>query len=430
MNGRIDAGSALALLGLLLASCGQEDKITTPVENPPDPIDFTARPVLTGLDRPVLVTAPPHTAGIWIVLKPGKIIFQDADSSVSTFLDITDRVSPPDPITGFSGLGSMAFHPRYATNGSFFVVYVDNVDFDVRVSRFQARSGNAHEADPASEEIFLAWDRPMTAIHDICHLEFEPSTGYLFVSLGDGTEGSVAGSQLARDLGSLAGKMLRLDVDRSDATRGTRYSIPPGNPFVDVPGARPEIWAKGLRNPWRFSFDHVTGDLYIADPGQATWEEINIEPPSTPGRDYGWSLLEGSHCSPLNRVCNAESLMSALELTPPEHEYFHDIQTGRGCKAAIIGGYVYRGQAIPDLWGEYLFADYCVEGYVRSLRYSDGWITRSRSLRERLMLGPGINVSSLGRDGFGELYIVAWYGGTVLKIVPIDEAIDPLGEGM
>jgi hypothetical protein len=398
-------------LALVAATGCEKDEVAGPA-----PVDFTARRLVSGLDRPACVAAPAQEPGIWIVLKPGRILYLGPDSTLTTFLDITDRVTPPDR-RGFLGLASLAFHPAYRDNGVFFVLYVDRVNYDVRLSRFRAQTGNLHVGDPASEEILLAWDRPLGAMHDLCHLEFEPRTGLLFVSFGDGTAGGEGGSESARDLSTIAGKMLRIDVDHQDP--GLAYAIPPGNPFLDVPGARPEIWARGFRNPWRFCFDPETGDLYIADVGQAAWEEVNVEPPGNPGRDYGWNFLEGDACSRIDPDCNVDSLVAVHRLTRPVYVYGHDIQTGPGCSGAVIGGYVYRGRAIPNLYGHFLFADYCVGGYVWAFRYRNGRVRDARSLQEDLDLPLGVNVSSFGRDGFGELYIVAWYGGSIYKIEPV-----------
>jgi glucose/arabinose dehydrogenase len=412
----------IVIVFFLAPSCGEDPPPTGGVE----PRGFTAELVVGSdeLDRPVLVTAPKRDRRLWIVQKPGQILVMQPDGSRSMFLDLSVRVDPPD-YRGFSGLGSLAFHPEYTSNGYFFVLYVDRFERHVgRLSRFQVSVSDPDVADPLSEVEFLRWDeRPLGAHHDVGHLAFDPVTGYLFVSLGDGL-GDVVFSNPTRDLGRFAGKLLRLDVDLPDPISGFPYSIPSDNPLVGVAGARPEVWAYGLRNPWRFGFDRVTGDLYFSDTGFDTREEINFEPAGSGGRDYGWPLMEGNVCTALIETCDPDSLNAELGMVAPIFSYGHDIHPGPGCSAAVVGGSVYRGSAIPELYGQYLFSDFCSTN-IWSLSHDEGsGVTSVRLLDADLALPPGVNVSSFGEDGFGELYAMGWYGGRIFRIVP---RADPAG---
>jgi glucose/arabinose dehydrogenase len=274
---------------------------------------------------------------------------------------------------------SVAFHPDFAENGDLFVDYTDT-NGDTVVARYQVSATDPNRAEPASAEVILSVEQP-AANHNGGLLLFGPRDGYLYIGLGDGGGGN---GQNGQDLSTLLGKILRIDIDQM--TDDLRYAIPPDNPCVDQPGARPEIWALGLRNPWRFSFDRVTGDLWIGDVGSATYEEVNYQPAaSAGGENYGWDLMEGTACD-AGGGCDA--------FVAPVSGFDHD----EGC--VITGGYVYRGSAIPDLHGVYLFADYCsgrVWGLVRDA--SNAW-TR---------LGPvetGLRISSFGEDASGEFYVV------------------------
>ena len=344
--------------------------------------------VADGFDQPVQLVDPGDGSGrFFVVEQPGRIrIVQDGQVLPEPFLDLSDLVS----CCGERGLLSVAFHPDYAENGDFFVDYTDT-NGDTVVARYQVSATDPNRADAASAEVILAVDQP-AANHNGGLLLFGPKDGYLYVGLGDGGGGN---GQNGQDLSTLLGKILRIDVDRPSGD--LPYSIPPANPLVDQPGACPEIWALGQRNPWRFSFDRVTGDLWIGDVGSATFEEVNYQPAASPGgENYGWNLMEGHEC-------RAEA--GCDEFVAPVSGFDRD----EGC--VVTGGYVSRGTGMSELEGIYLFADYCsgrVWGLVRDA--SDAWIR----------LGPvetGLRISSFGEDTTGELYAVD-IQGAIYRLLP------------
>ncbi len=371
---------------LALGACGNEGQkvIVDPVIRVP-----ALHPVAAGLSRPLFVTAPPgDTSRLFIVEQTGAIRVVRRDSLlVAPFLDLTDSVS----CCGERGLLGLAFHPAYAQTGRFYVNYTDSAG-TTRVVRYTV-TADPEVADPASARPVLTQAQPHPN-HNGGMLAFGPD-GYLYIALGDGGNANDPQGN-AQNLATWLGKLLRIDVDL-----GTPYAIPPDNPFVDSAGARPEIWAFGLRNPWRFGFDRTTGDLYIADVGQSAREEIDVHPANAAsGANYGWDVMEGTAC--VVAGCAPTGL-------PPVHEYTHT----DGC--SITGGYTYRGQALPDLAGAYFYADYC-RGWVRSLRWGPGGVT---DLQDWAPLAPGGPVSSFGEDARGELYVVAYgVSGTLYRIVP------------
>ena len=339
--------------------------------------DFGIELVADDFDQPVQVVDPGDGSGrLFVVEQPGRIrIVDDGQVVPEPFLDITDLVG----CCGERGLLGLAFHPDYAKTDEAFVNYTDR-NGDTVVARYQVSTSDPNRVDPTSAETILTIDQP-AANHNGGLLLFGPKDDFLYIGLGDGGGGN---GQNGQDLSTLLGKILRIDVDRTAG--GLPYAIPPDNPFVDQPGALPEIWALGVRNPWRFSFDRVTGDLWIGDVGSATYEEINYQPAASPGgENYGWDQMEGT-------TCRAEAGCDAL--VAPVSGFDRD----GGC--VVTGGYVYRGSAMPELHGVYLFADYCsgrVWGLVRDA--SNTW-TR---------LGPietGLRISSFGEDATGELYVV------------------------
>jgi glucose/arabinose dehydrogenase len=347
-------------------------------------LQLTLQPVAAGLTAPVFLTAPSGDSRLFVVERNGRIRIVATGVALPTpFLDIRDRVN----FTGERGMLGMAFHPQYATNGFFYVYYV-SLDGDVVVERFGSTPG----ADVAGASAGIVITIPHGGEnHHGGMIAFGPD-GMLYLAPGDG--GCCGDPQNnAQNTGTLLGKLLRLDVST------TPYAIPPGNPFIGHVGKREEIWAYGLRSPWRFSFDAQEGMLYLADVGQDAREEINIVPAATAGINFGWRLMEGTACYNPSSGCNPGN---ALQL--PAHEYVHP----EGC--SVTGGYVYRGSAIPELVGHYLYSDYCL-GWLRSFRFSGGRATEHRS-----WAGIGLSqVVSFGRDGAGELYIVA--GNAVWKIV-------------
>jgi glucose/arabinose dehydrogenase len=352
--------------------------------------DFGLELVADGFDQPVQVVDPGDGSGrLFVVEQPGRIrIVRDGQVAPEPFLDITDLVG----CCGERGLLGLAFHPDYAKTGDMFVNYTDRNGNTV-VARYQVSTTDPNRADPASAELILAVDQP-AANHNGGLLLFGPKDRYLYIGLGDGGGGN---GQNGQDLSTLLGKILRVDVDRTAGGRPFKYAIPPDNPFVDQPGALPEIWALGVRNPWRFSFDRDTGDLWIGDVGSATYEEVNYQPAASPGgENYGWNLMEGRECR-ANGGCD--------EFVAPVSGFGRD----EGC--VVTGGYAYRGNTVPELDGVYLFADYCngrVWGLVRDR--SDAWIR----------LGPvetGLRISSFGEDATGELYVVD-IQGAIYRLLP------------
>lgn len=380
-----------AALLLSLASCGgnggaSEPTPPTPPDDP-DPIgEPTLREIADGLDFPVHLVSPPGDERLFVVEKVGTIrVIREGQVLEAPFLDIRDLVSGGSE----QGLLSVAFHPDYPTNGRFFVDYT-NQDGDTRVVEYRV-SADPDRADSAPVRTILSVDQPF-ANHNGGLLVFGPD-GMLYVGLGDG--GSAGDPQEnGQDTGTLLGSLLRIDVDG-----GTPYSIPSDNPFAGQAGSRGEIWAYGLRNPWRYSFDRGTGDLYIADVGQNDLEEVNAEPGDQGGINYGWNVMEGTECFQ-NDDCDMNGL------TLPVLEYDH----GDGC--SVTGGFVYRGEALPELQGLYFYSDFC-SGFVKSFRLAGGEAVEERQWPE---LEPGGSVTSFGEDAAGELYILT-REGSVFQIV-------------
>jgi glucose/arabinose dehydrogenase len=380
---------------------------------------LTTERVASSLVRPVFVTAPPSdTARLFIVEKAGVIKILNLGSGVvnpTPFLDIDALVGGGTSNGDERGLLGLAFDPEYGTNGFFYVNYTNNL-FDTVVARYEV-SANPDIADSGSAQILLTIDQPFSN-HNGGWMAFGPD-GMLHIATGDGGS-SCDPAERAQDVDLLLGKILRIDV----SSGGVSYDIPPDNPFVGIPGAD-EIWAYGLRNPWRDSFDRVTGDLYIADVGQGVWEEINIQPAdSTGGENYGWDCMEGNHCASDSGCPLADSPCTCLDpsLTDPEHEYSHG---GSPFRCSITGGYVYRSCDIPDLRGTYFFADYCSE-QIWSFRFN-GSVTDFMERTTELAPGGGLTIDSIvsfGEDDAGELYIVdqatltAGTDGEIYKIVP------------
>jgi glucose/arabinose dehydrogenase len=358
-----------------LAACGPR---TAPAQDPPRYAlseGLTLELVAGDADHPVHLTAPPGDARLFVVEQPGKIrILENGRWKRAPFLDLTDRVRSG----GEQGLLSLAFHPRYAENGTFFVNYTDRGG-DTRVERYRV-SADPDRADPGSGELVIFVEQPY-ANHNGGHIVFGPD-GMLYVAMGDGGSGGDPHGY-GQDLDALLGKLLRLDVDARKP-----YAIPRDNPFRGGRG-RAEIWAYGLRNPWRIAFDPPARLLYIADVGQNQWEEIDVMPAGRGGFNYGWNWMEGSRrFRPGGRP--------PAGLVVPLVEYDH----GDGC--SITGGVVYRGRALPQLVGHYVFSDYCT-GWVRSFRVEG---TRAVDFRQWRGLQTEA-VTSFGVDGRGELYVLS-----------------------
>jgi glucose/arabinose dehydrogenase len=400
--------TSIFLLSLLAVSCGRtnsnsglpvvQDTATAlvppteapteaptpePTANPPasfpDPAGYAWNLIVDGFSRPLLATNAGDGSGRLFVLEQnGAIrIVQDGSILSEPFLDITSQVGSGSNEQGLLGL---AFHPDYEQNGFFYINYTD-LNGDTVISRFQV-SADANVTDPATEKILLQVDQPFPN-HNGGNLEFGPD-GYLYAGLGDGgSAGDPQGN--GQSLETFLGKLLRVDVNSGDP-----YGIPADNPFANG-GGLPEIWAYGLRNPWRFSFDRATGDLYIADVGQGQWEEVDFLPAgSSGGANFGWSLMEGTHSF---EGAASEGLIA------PVTEYEH------GNRCSVTGGYVYRGQALPSWQGIYIYGDYCSGEILGLVHNADG------SWENRMLVDTGFLITSFGLDEAGEIYVIDRNGG-------------------
>jgi hypothetical protein len=371
-------------------------------------IALTTKRVASGLTQPAFVTAPPlDPSRLFIVQRTGLIKILNLQSGMvlgTSFLDLTSLVGT----TGDEGLYAMAFHPDYASNGYFYVSYV-NTNHDSVLVRYTVSGSPAtsNVANPLSATTLMTIPEPQTS-HNIAWIGFGPD-GYLYIGKGDGGFNTCDPGQRAQNLDELHGKIFRIDVDG-----GVPYGIPPDNPFVGVAGAD-EIWAYGLRHPWRNAFDPLTGDFYIADVGQANREEIDfIAGGSSGGQNYGWDCMEGTACSTISGCGTAGCTCGAGGLLLPFYEYDH---TGGNC--SITGGEIYRGTQIADLGGTYFFADFC-SGRIWSLRYDGSTITDFQERTTELAPGGGLSIASIvsfGKDAAGEIYICDLFGGEVFKII-------------
>src|SRR6266542_2007825 len=338
--------------------------------------------VTKDLNQPVFVTHAGDGSGrLFVVEKGGTIaLLRNGQRASKPFLDITALVNSSGSEQGLLGL---AFHPDYGHNGRFFVYYTAK-NGDNTVARYQV-SSDPDVADPATGTVLFAQPDPAPN-HNGGMLAFGPDN-YLYVGMGDGgSAGDPWGNGQKRNV--LLGKLLRLDVDH-----GEPYAIPPDNPWPSSGDVRGEIWAYGLRNPWRFSFDRATGDLYIGDVGQGQYEEIDFQPAGEAGgRNYGWNIREGLHCY-RSQDCDTTGLVD------PIAEYSHEI----GC--SINGGYVYRGPAMPQFQGNYVYGDYC-SGLIWSLKQ-----TAPGQWAQSGLLDSKRSISSFGEDAAGELYLTDLGGG-------------------
>ena len=347
--------------------------------------NLSLAPVAKGLAEPTFVVGSPDGTGrLFIGERKGRIRVADAKGSVklTPFLDVADDTS-----TGTEeGVLGMAFDPAFTTNG---YVYVDrtSADGNVQVVRYTVAPSQPDQVDMATAATVMTVPKH-SKYHNGGALAFGPD-GYLYIAVGDDEQ-----SEQAQVLTNLCGKILRIDV-----TSAQPYAIPPTNPFVSVPNARGEIWNYGLRNPWRFSFDRQTGDLWIGDVGDAKWEEIDYQPASsTGGENYGWPILEGNECVDAT-ACDQTGLVA------PVVTYGHDMN------CAVMGGTVYRGATAQKLAGAYLFGDLCTGGiFTLSGSAQSGW--------KRIELGFNpIKISSFGEDPAGDVYVVDIQGGAVYQIV-------------
>ena len=359
-----------------------------------DPPDIILNLYGSGFTSPVHITHADDGSGrLFVVEQPGRVrIIKDGGTLAAPFLDISDRVS----CCGERGLLSVAFPPEFSIKGHFYVDYT-NLAGDTVVARYQI-SANPDVADASTEETLLIIDQPF-ANHNGGQLAFGPD-GYLYVGMGDGGSSGDRFNN-GQNTNVLLGKLLRIDVEAGI----TPYAIPATNPYRMRTGYQPEIWALGLRNPWRFSFDRLTGDLYIGDVGQNLYEEIDFQPAaSAGGENYGWRIMEGLHCfDPIG--CDSSGL------TLPVIEYDH---SQGGC--SITGGGVYRGGFYPNLFGFYLYSDYCTGRIWGLKRNGDLW-------QNQLLVDTPYTITSFGEDEAGTLYFSDSSNGDIYRLTDAFEVI-------
>jgi glucose/arabinose dehydrogenase len=344
------------------------------------------QPVVSGLTSPLDLESPNDGTGrLFVLEQAGKIRVVKSGKLLSTpFLNITSLVSSG----GEMGLLGLAFHPNYKSNGRFFVNYtrVNSGQIQTVIAEYHRSSTNADVASTTAK-VLLVVNQPYDN-HNGGQLAFGPD-GYLYIGLGDGgSEGDPLGN--GQKLSTLLGKILRINVNS-----GTPYSVPSTNPFVGRTGVKPEIWAYGFRNPWRFGFDFSSGRLFIGDVGQDSYEEIDL---GKSGGNFGWSVMEGAHCYPIGSTCNKTGkILPITEIAHPTAE-------------CIIGGYVYRGSSIAGLAGMYVFGDF-ITGKIWALKLtSTGW-------QRSTLLSTGREISAFGRDNSGNLYVVDYGNGSIFRIV-------------
>lgn len=363
----------------------REDPVAVSVDGDM-PVISLAR-IIKGLNKPTHLTSPAGDDRLFIAEQGGTVrIFRGNDLLPFPFLDISRRVS----CCGERGLLSLAFPPGYGQKRYFYVNYTGR-NGDTVVARYRT-SVDPDRADPSSEEIILTVRQPY-ANHNGGQLAFGPD-GHLYIGMGDGgSAGDPQGN--GQKAGTLLGKLLRIDVESGQRP----YAVPSDNPFVKDAGYRPEIWALGLRNPWRFSFDRKTGDLYLADVGQNDYEEIDFEPAgSRGGRNYGWNVMEGMDCF-REKTCDRSGLVL------PVAGYGH----AEGC--SVTGGFVYRGSEFPELDGIYFYGDYC-SGRIWGLKKKgDSW-------EKSFLIHSEYSFSTFGEDGRGEIYAADYRGGEIYRIMP------------
>lgn len=394
-----------ALMGLL-AACGggggggSTGPQSSPVTSPPSPVTspppgppptLALSAFASGFTAPLGFETPNDGTGRNFIVEQGGTIriIQNGSVLAVPFLDVTARVESG----GEKGLLGLSFHPAFQNNGRFFVNYTRRVNLQLQsvISEFAVSTADPNQADSLSELQLLVLDQPFDN-HNAGQLAFGPD-GFLYIAFGDGGSGGDPFGN-AQNLQTLLGKMLRIDVDSPPAP-GKSYAIPADNPFANG-GGLPEIWAYGLRNPFRFSFDPPTGRLFAADVGQSSFEEVDL---ITGGGNFGWNIMEGNHCFP-TEPCNRTGLIT------PIAEYGHDAAGG----ISVTGGYVYRGSAIPGLAGIYVFGDLAsgrVWGLVEDAQ--GNW-------QMTLVLTHNLTVSSFGQDGAGELYLVDYGNGAILRL--------------
>ncbi|HUI06525.1 MAG TPA: PQQ-dependent sugar dehydrogenase [Verrucomicrobiae bacterium] len=359
--------------------------------------------VTSNVTNAVYITHAGDGSGrLFIVEQPGRIkIFDGTNLLATPFLDISPQVR----FSGEEGLLSVAFDPGFATNGQFFV-YFTQPDMNNVVARFTAAPPSANTVNTNTMVTVLHINHPTNTNHNGGQMQFGPD-GYLYIGTGDGGSGCDPPNN-AQNLGVLLGKMLRIDVSNSS----TNYTIPPGNPFIATNGALPEIWAYGLRNPWRFSFDRATGDLWIGDVGQSDREEVDLQSAGSPGgQNYGWRLYEGF----LTNTCSVT--FSNVPTVLPILDYDHSL--GR---CAIMGGYRYRGAKIAPLTGTYFYADECGGQIYAVTNSGSGWIST-------LVTNSGLTITTFGEDEAGEVYLSNYAtSGAIYRIIGRDSVGDGIAD--
>jgi glucose/arabinose dehydrogenase len=397
---RINKWITVSLL-LCLACGGGSGDDSGGSTNSPDEAQVTLAAIFPNLtfDRPVAMLQHPIDDHRWYVVELGGRVLTVADDQApvaDVFIDIIQQVA----VTGEGGLLAMAFHPDFAANGQVYLSYTaPGAPLVSRISQFKSPDAGI-TADPNTEVILLSVDQPF-ANHNGGQIGFGRD-GYLYIGLGDGgSMGDPRGH--AQNVQTLLGAFLRIDVNTSDAIRNKPYAIPPGNPYAaemdcDSGAGCPEIHAWGFRNPWRWSFDMLTGELWVGDVGQNEWEEIDLLDVDT-GRNFGWNLLEGNHCYQAD-TCDAAGKM------PPVAEY------DRSLGASVTGGYVYRGSTLPQLAGNYIFGDFISGRIFRLAANSAG------NYNLELLLDTDLSIVSFAQDRNGEIYVLDFAGGQIYKVVP------------
>jgi glucose/arabinose dehydrogenase len=353
-------------------------------------------PITQGLENPVHITHAKDSSGrIYVVEQAGRVrILERGQLSPTPLLDISDRVLHQ----GEQGLLSVAFPPGFPDVAHFYVYYT-NIKGDNLVARISLRPGSDTQADPTTERVILYFNHPEQRNHNGGQIAFGPD-GYLYIGTGDGG-GANDPLGNAQNPNVLLGKLLRIDVESGVQP----YTIPNDNPYSNTDGYQSEIWSLGLRNPWRFSFDRETGDLYISDVGQNKYEEVNIQPAGSPGgENYGWNILEGFHC--FNSITCNETALSA-----PVVEYSH---TDGNC--SITGGHVYRGQTYPAMGGIYFLADFCSHRIFGLQQIAGSWVSE-------ILVESNHAIASFGEDQTGELFIADYNTGVVYSSMCLTEII-------
>ena len=421
MNIKTPFASLLSFCLMLLITACPAAQTQTPIPNIPNPTvnppgfemgvgcsatetnldlssgEFELMMVNTAVKRPIAMTHAGDGSGrLFINEKDGQLVIMvDGELLAEPFLDISGKIST----NGERGLLGLAFHPNYTENGFFYVNYTD-AGGDTVISRFSV-SSNPDKADLASEQVLLTFEQPFSN-HNGGSIAFGPD-GYLYIATGDGGDGGDP-QQNGQSLAEYLGKMLRIDIDSASP-----YAIPADNPWADSPDAVKEIWAYGLRNPWKFSFDRVTGDMYIGDVGQRLFEEISCQPhDSAGGENYGWRTMEGFSCFNEDNFGNPLESCDNADMTLPIITYGHSVGN------SVTGGYVYRGSALPELYGQYIFGD--LNGTIwRSVK------TVSGQWQAAVLFETNMRLVSFGEDEAGELYIADLANnGNLYKLVQKD----------